>query len=184
MGEGKLLAGSDLLAKNLILAEKVLTLAKEVPTGSCIVELGSYHGASAVLYHKAVQERVDIFTIDDFDLRRRSWLGQNLTIDDELEFYENIKGTKIIACRINIEEAVKHWFRAIGLLSWDIGAKGRFRQDFDDWSPFVIANGVVIVKDLPRSGFGTFEVIEELVESGLWKKIDYLNGVTFLRRIQ
>lgn len=172
--------------KKTIFVDKITKLVAKVPIGTCIVELGTHHGISAVLYNRIVGGKIDIFTIDDFDLERPDWLGQCLKDDDELIFYENIKKSdaRIIACRMKIEDAVKRWIRAIGLLSWDIGRSGRFRRDFDDWSKFVIVNGVVIVKDTSGNKFGTFEVIEELVENLEWEKFDYMNGVSFLRKLR
>lgn len=172
--------------KKTIFINKITKLVAEVPMGACIVELGTHHGISAVLYNRIVGDKIDIFTIDDFDLERPDWLGQYLKDDDELIFYENIRKSdaRIIACRMKIEDAVKRWIRAIGFLSWDIGCSGRFRRDLDDWSKFIIVNGVVIVKDTSENKFGTFEVIEELVENLEWEKFDYMNGISFLRKLK
>ena len=190
MGTVRLLAGRELPEKNKMkkseLVEKLTELILEVPMGSCIVELGTYHGKSALFYYKLVGNKIDIFTIDDFDLEREDWLGQELKPEDENIFYENVTGAnaKIKVCRMKIEDAVKRWTRSIGFLLWDVGEADRLKEDLEAWSKFIIPNGVVVVKDMPKNIFHTFEVIEELIESESWERLYHLNGVSFLRRLK
>jgi predicted O-methyltransferase YrrM len=161
-------------------------LASNVPLGTCIVELGTSLGLSAVFYSQVVKSGVQIFTFDDYDYARINWLGGTYDPNSERICLKNIAeaNANIILCRIKIEDAVKRWIRSIGLVSWDIGQPNRFREDFEDWSKFVITGGVVIVRDMPNNHFGTFEVIDELVESSRWEKFNYVDGVSFLRRME
>jgi hypothetical protein len=169
-----------------ILSKKLTELVSNVPLGTCIVELGTSQGKSAIFYHGIVRDTIDIFAIDDFDTTRINWRGNVYDSNNEKICLENIRkaNANIILCRMKIEDAVKRWIRAIGFLSWDIGQPGRFQKDFEDWSKFVIVGGVVKVTDMPSNQFGTHEIIEELIESSRWEKFNYLNGVSFLRRIE
>lgn len=168
------------------LLAKLTDLILDVPTGSCIVELGTYHGNSTMFYYGIVGDRIDIFTIDDFDINRKNWMGGFLESDDEAIFYKNITeaNVKIKACRLSIEDAVERWIRAIGFISWDIGEVDRFRDDLKSWSKFIIPHGIVVVKDTPKDSFHTHEVIEELLGSGEYERICCIDSVTFLRKLK
>ncbi len=169
------------------LAGTLTALAEQVPDGSCIVELGTYHGKGtiALAHGVALSGRdVEVITIDDYK-EKKGWIGEIYVPEDALTFYENIKTMgvhfTITHSRMNFDEAVKMWNRPIGLLYWDPGCIDRFENDWNKWSPFIIPGGVFIAKDTAQGHLGTFPVLDQAVSQG-WEKFNYWNGVSFLRR--
>ena len=167
------------------LAEKITALTEQVPDGSCIVELGTFHGKGTIALAQGVElsdRDIEIITVDDFK-EKKGWIGEHYGPEDAVIFYENIKNcgiqVQIIHSRMNFDEAAKMWTRPIGLLYWDPGVPGRFENDWLNWSPFVVPDGIFIAKDTAQGHLGTFPVIEQLEG---WEKFDYWNGVSFLRR--
>ena len=164
------------------LAGTLTALAEAVPEGSCIVELGTYHGKGTIALAKGASKGVEVITVDDYK-EKKGWIGEPYGPSDALVFFENIfkEGIHVTLKRMSIEDAVKLWTRPIGLLYWDIGVSGSFDTDFSDWSPFIIPGGVFIAKDTPSNHLGTFPVIDQAISEG-WERFNYWNGVSFLGR--
>lgn len=169
------------------LAGMLNALAEQVPEGSCIVELGTYHGKGTIALAQGVAlsgANVEVITVDDFK-EKKGWIGEHYGPEDALIFYKNIEScelqVQIIHSRNSFDCAVEMWTRPIGLLYWDPGVPNRFENDWLKWSPFIISGGVFIAKDTAQGHLGTFPVIERLEG---WEKFNYWHGVSFLRRLE
>ena len=165
------------------LAGKITALAERVPEGSCIVELGTYHGKGTIALAQGVVlsgADVEVITVDDYK-EKKGWIGEIYVPEDAQIFYENVKqaGLHVIHSRMNFDDAAEMWTRPIGLLYWDPGVPNRFENDWLKWSPFVIPDGVFIAKDTAQGHLGTFPVIERLEG---WERFEFWGGVSFLRR--
>ena len=159
-------------------------LASQVNSG-VIVELGSFHGKGSIALAK--EANVLVYSIDDFE-EKHGWVGERYGPEDEEIFWDNINSaglqSKIVHINMPFEEAAEQWQWDIGLLYWDPGVVGRFRQDFKDWAYFVILGGIFIAKDTSSGHLGTFGLINELLRMGSWERFDYWQGVSFLRRLK
>jgi hypothetical protein len=167
------------------LAGMLTAFAERVPEDSCIVELGTYHGKGTVALAQGVVlsgNDVEVITVDDYK-EKKGWIGERYCPEDAQVFYANIKsvGIHITHSRMNFDDAVKMWTRPIGLLYWDPGCVERFENDWLNWSPFIIPDGVFIVKDTPSGHLGTVPVLDQVIGQG-WERFEYWNGVSFLRR--
>jgi predicted O-methyltransferase YrrM len=166
------------------LAKTLIALAEQVPEGSCIVELGTYHGKGTIALAKGAPEGVEVIAVDDYT-EKKGWIGEPYGPEDAQVFYENIKnaGVHVTLSRMNFDDAATMWNRSIGLLYWDPGIPKRFMNDFVNWSPFIIPGGVFIAKDTAQGHLGTFNYIDRIVRGKGWEKFNYWNGVSFLRRL-
>lgn len=166
------------------LADKLTKLASQVNEGF-IVELGTYHGKGTIALAK--EAKVRVYTIDDFE-EKHGWIGERYGPEDEEVFWDNINNAglenEIVHVKMTFEEAAEQWQWDIGLLYWDPGMIGRFRQDFMDWNTFVIPGGIFIAKDTAQGHLGTFGLINEVIRMGSWERFDYWQGVSFLRRLR
>ncbi len=167
------------------LAGMLIALAEQVPSGACIVELGTYHGKGTVALAQGVVlsgADVEVITVDDYK-EKKGWIGEIYVPEDALIFYENAKdvGIDIIHSRNSFDDAFSFWTRDIGLLYWDPGVPDHFENDWLKWSSFVIPGGVFVAKDTAQGHLGTFPVIEQLEG---WERFNYWNGVSFLRRLE
>ena len=90
------------------------------------------------------------------------------------------------------DEVVKHWNVPLHILFIDGDHNYEaIRQDFRDWTSWLIHNGIVVVhdsnmgKDLSMAGFyGPTQIVEEfIVNSPYWKIIERFSSVTVAQKI-
>ena len=160
------------------LANKLTKLASKVTEG-CIVELGSYHGKGALALAREAQ--VQVYSIDDYE-RKRGWINELYIPEDEETFWQTVGDLEVIQLKMSHDHAVEIWEEPIGLLYWDPGMTDTFAHDWDLWRQHILPGGIFIAKDTPSDHLGTFSVLDMAVKSRDWQQIDFLMGVTFLRR--
>ena len=158
--------------------------ASELGKG-CIVELGSFRGAGTIVLARGARAGCNpqVFTIDDY-AKRINWAGGRQGPDDKYRFITNLRDAGVTATLIqnDAHEVSKTWTEPIGLLYWDLGDDGRFADDWNDWSKYIVRGGAAIIKDAPSNIFGTHEIIEEIIKGDDFIKENYGYGITVLRR--
>lgn len=163
-----------------VLADKLTKLASKVTEG-CIVELGSYHGKGARALAREAQ--VQVYSIDDYT-EKRGWINEPYGPEDEDIFWETVGQLEVLQLKMTIDEAIEIWEEPIGLLYWDTGMTDRFAHDWELWRQHILPGGIFIAKDTPSDHLGTFSILDMAVKSRDWLQLDFLMGVTFLRRIR
>ena len=166
------------------LRDKLFDLASEVQDG-CVVELGALRGSGTIVLARGARagHGVQVYTIDDYKYRINWDRGSQRKVNKR-HLLINLREANVAANLIHKDarEASKTWTEPIGLLSWDLGDAGRFGDDWDDWSKYIVPGGAAIIKDTPNNIFGTFEIIDEIIKGDDFIKEDYSSGITVLRR--
>jgi len=167
-------------------SDLLFELASETKTGR-IVELGAYHGRGTITLARGsrVGHGARVYTIDDFAYRK-DWLGERVYGPPDKEVFKaNIKRANVEITLIHkeISEAAKTWNEPIGLLLWDISAKGRFWTDWLEWGKHIVSGGVAVIKDSDSGYCGTLPHIERILKSGAFEVRNSLRtGVMVLRK--
>lgn len=166
------------------LQKKRFDLASETKEG-CIVELGSFRGRGTIVLARGARAGygAHVYTIDDYTTKR-GWANEPYGPKDKAIFIDNLRWAEVTATLIHkdVHEAAHDWDEPIGMLAWDIGVKGQFWQDWNDWSKHVVRGGVVLIRDTMDGRIGTFEKIKTIEAEGVFEKEDFGFGVTILRR--
>jgi hypothetical protein len=169
-----------------VLAKKLEQYAARAHTGM-IVELGTYHGTGTIALARGTAKgfNLPVVTIDDYQ-PKRGWINEPYGPEDKEVFHKNMKDAglqfRTQQWMQSFDSAVKGWKADISLLYWDPGMKNRCAHDFENWSKFIVTDGIYIIKDTAHNDLGSASVIEDALVSGLWKFIDSHRGVVFLRR--
>jgi hypothetical protein len=163
------------LPRSLIFSGEDALLKKYAKDKKSIVEIGVFEGASARLVRSVMSSQGRLTLIDPFvsdsndtSLKARkgfTWLNANL--------YKNGKVNWINDYSYN---AVKKWSEPVDLLFIDGDHNYQAcLQDWNDWSPFIVKDGIVIFHDA-RYGLsggaywdgcvGPTKVVNELFRSG------------------
>lgn len=101
--------------------------ARHIPEGGNYVEIGTWHGGSAMHAMLVAKNSVDIYTIDYFD--------QFKFKDSRIKFINKLS-----------EEAVKDWTLPVHLLFIDAG-HDLAKQDFAMWEKFLVPGAFVLFHD-------------------------------------
>lgn len=164
-------------------AQALFRIARSVPSGSWIVEIGSHHGRSTVVLALAKPEGVGLMAVDPFgDLR---WGGGDGSYGI---FLENLAATGLKGAvrvfRGASEEAARAWEGGpIGLLYLD-GAHDRrsVRLDIDGWTPFVAQGGTVCLHDGFSSVGVTLAILQRFLASRFFLYCGSVRSLVMFRR--
>jgi len=155
--------------------EALYSLAKEASDG-VIVELGTWHGCGAVslAFGARAGNDLQVFTVDDH-AKRQGWAGEHYYPQDMERFFDCIKvaGVNVVLVPSTVDAALK-WAAQmrIALLVWDLGVRGRLREDFMAWGKLVIPGGVFTMREGDRKGkrqLGSEEVMADAIKGGKWE---------------
>ena len=166
------------------LRDKLFDLASEVQEG-CIVELGTFHGAGAILLAQGARAGygAQVYTIDDF-MSRQGWIGEHYGPKDRAVFRSNVRDAGVHVTHIQQDHraTANRWNEPIGMLYWDSGSKARFWKDWVAWNKHILVGGVAVIKDTVYGDLGATVRTPEICATGEYVQEDYNGGVTVLRR--
>ena len=167
------------------LAELLFSLAADVREG-CIVELGTYLGAGAIVLARGAASGygAKVYTIDDY-IQRRGCLGGTYKPSDKEKFEANVAeaGVDVTLIHKNHLDAAQEWIEPIGYLGWESGDKENLERDWRNWSKHIVPGGIAMLRDNSAGDLGTAEVIKKIVADGVFEVELFEGGVTILRRV-
>ncbi len=170
-------------------AYMLYSIAREVPNGTSIVEIGSYRGKSTVALALGVahstNEKVQIFAIDphqDFEGVNQKNFGK----EDQKAFYESLVryrvGHVVSTICLPSKEVSLGWDknRKISIL-WIDGdhSYGAVKSDLDSFEPHLLKNSTVLFHDSYLENVQ--KVIEEAVQSGRFQLEQKVGTITSLK---
>lgn len=166
--------------------ELLYNLAKKVAAGTCIVEVGSYRGRSAVALGRGSLDgsKVPVYAIEPHEqsigVLRESQYGP----PDRGAFYKAMLDTScyhvIRLVNLRSELVVAKWAEKVSLLWIDAHHTiEAVRSDFDCWAPHLTQNAIVAFDDSSRPGPAA--VIQQLLIDG-FRQTSKVGKVTVLGR--
>ena len=169
------------------------TLKRWATNRRVIVELGVAEGVSALALREAMAEKGTLYLIDPFHLSRIP----------ALNFMKRVARRAVDSCNRGrvvwipkfSQEAAPGWNIPIDLLFIDGDhSDSGVERDWNDWSRFVNAGGIVIFHDarMFRDGwvhreYGPWKLVERLFRDGStpgWKIIDEAHSMVVIERLQ
>jgi SAM-dependent methyltransferase len=153
-----------------------------------VVEIGSYRGKSSVaLAHGAGVHDRPVYCIDPHDAFV-GVLGGRFGPEDRGAYFRNLLDTGAFrrARLINLpaRQAAVGWHQPIGLLFIDGDHRlPAVREDFDTWSPHVLAGGVIALDDTHRPELGPSQLLEQRLPSRQWRRLERVGKITFIQKL-
>lgn len=146
-------------------------LGKNAPAGGAIVEIGSFHGSSAVALALGTRKgnELRVYSIDPYEPFSPPGEKRKYGPHDRVRFFKHLLRAGVVenVWPINLpsQAATKAWSGPISLLWIDgdhsyEGVKG----DFEAWSQFVSPEGVIAFDDALEGG--PLKLVEELTQAG------------------
>lgn len=173
----------------VMLEEQLLLfgLASEVSEG-CIVEIGSWRGCSTVALALGAQHgrNVSVYAVEPHE-NFIGVLGGQFGAQDRTMFFQNMlqAGCTKTVRLINLpsEVVAKGWEKPIGLL-WIDGDHSHeaVKRDVECWEPFVLTQGIVAFHDSLDQRLGPAKVIEEVLSTGRFQRLDQVGLTTVLKK--
>jgi predicted O-methyltransferase YrrM len=152
-------------------ARKLIELARNVPAGTVIVEIGTFRGRSTIaLALGAIAGNANRVYAVDPHVEFQGVFGGQFGPSDQAELYRNLVrarvGRIVAVVSLSSQAAAHAWNQQnIGLL-W-IDGDHRYpavSADYYDWSRFVVPSGLVAFHD--ASAPGVKQLVDELVGKG------------------
>jgi hypothetical protein len=162
-------------------------LAKKSRNG-CIVEVGSYRGRSTVALGLGSMDgnRVPVFAIEPHE-EFRGVLGGQFGPEDRGAFFRAMLDTAcyqvVRLVNLSSEAVAAQWTKPVELL-WidgDHSYEG-VKRDFCCWSPHLIDDATVAFDDATDPTIGPCKLIDELLQSGMFRKTETVNKITVLKK--
>lgn len=155
----------------------------------CIVEVGSAKGKSTVALAMGSKKGngVKVYAIEPHDYFK-GILGGNFTPQNRKMFFESVikSGTWDIINLVNLtsEIVAPGWREPVGLLfiDGDHSFEG-VSSDFECWAPNVVENGIVVFHDSTDPNLGPYKLIDIILNSGDYVKLDVISRATILKKI-
>lgn len=168
-------------------------LAQQVAVGTCIVEIGSYHGLStaALARGSAQGASAPVYAIDSHEYLDPGTYSESAGMlyagNDGAVFMRYMLASNVapMVRVINLfsNEAVQGWHRPIGLLWLDGNHEyDAVRRDFDEWSPFVVEGGWIALHDAHHPEAGPYRVVEEKLAQGGYELVRSVEKLTVLAK--
>lgn len=166
-------------------AELLYTLASEVPTGGCIVEIGAYQGRSTIALALGVKEHgAAVFSIDHHPDCHID--GVTFGMSDNAAYYANLAqyGVGDIVRTINLpsEQVELCWRDPIDLLWIDGGHEyEQVKSDWDWWCRFT---NTVAMHDTAGHHVGINRLVGEILASIEWERVKQVDAISIFKRIE
>lgn len=175
-------------------------LAKKIPFGGVIVEIGCYKGLSAAYLLEGARKRNGLlYSIDPFDtaIEEQRQDQTNFSLTDRKHSRERVRDDLNKFGGRNFEliqgfsyEVVKEWDRPIDLLWIDGNHEYRaVRHDYEQWEKFIRPGGHIVFHDsnkkddtkvVAENGWdGPTRVVRELIRPPKWQKLGVVDSITY-----
>jgi predicted O-methyltransferase YrrM len=162
-------------------------LGKNAPAGGAIVEIGSFHGSSAVALALGSRKgnKLRVYTVDPYEPFAPPGEKRKFGPHDRIKLFKNLLRAGVVedVWPINLpsKAAARAWSGPISLLWIDgdhsyEGVKG----DFESWSPFVAPDGLIAFDD--ANDGGPFKLIEEAIQAGKLERVAMKGKIAVMRR--
>lgn len=162
----------------LIIEEAVLLhdLAAQVPAGRCIVEIGAYHGRSAIALASGAPDGVLVYSVDPHDEHTAG--GYPFGMSDNQHFMRNVSaanlGRKVRVLNLPSHIATTVWRKMphIGLLFVDGGHEyNDVEYDVRVWTNYLGNQGILAIHDSTGAWPYPTMVADELKQSDAWTEL-------------
>jgi len=168
-------------------ASLLYELAKGV-FNSCIVEVGSNRGRSAVALGRGSIDGncVSVFAIEPHE-KFTGVLGGEFGPPDRGAFYKAMLDTDcfhvVRLINASSEKIAPNWNKKIGLL-WIDGdhTYEGVKRDFDCWFPHLVEDAMIAFDDSTNPDLGPSRLISEVMSSGEFEKIHQVGKVAVIKR--
>jgi glycosyltransferase involved in cell wall biosynthesis len=165
-------------------------LASGISNG-CIVEVGSFQGKSAVALDYGVRDQVNgghcvVYCIEPHR-PFTGFYGGKFGPSDRGAFYRTMCNTgafnNVALINQSSEQVTPGWNEPVGLLFIDGDHRYEaVRRDFNCWDPHIVLDGIVAFDDACDPACGPYKVIEEVVTSGCYKRLESVGKIVALRK--
>jgi predicted O-methyltransferase YrrM len=163
-------------------------LGRQAPSGGHIVEIGSFHGSSAVALASGSRKgnRLRVYSIDPYE--PFSPPGERRTYGpfDRIPLFKNLLRGGVVedVWLINLpsQQAAKAWSYPISLL-WidgDHSYEG-VKRDLESFESFVKPDGLIAFDDATEPSLGPYRVIEEAVAASRLQRVAMHGKIAVLR---
>lgn len=159
---------------------RLLEMAQLVSNELAIVEIGSYKGKSSCYLAEGAKRGfgAHVHCIEPWNLPGNIGGKHNYTDPDVEELFHMQVAEMDLMDQISAHNAfshdfVKQWTDPIGLLFIDGSHIYKdVKQDFEDYSPFVVPNGLVVFDDFSKRNPGVMRLVNELNRSHVLVNLD------------
>lgn len=161
-------------------------LARQVESGA-IVELGTYHGKTAIslALGSQISHNAPVYSIDDHN-KHLDW-ANNLYVESDIEILQNNlerAGVKVIQYIQDSQKVAETWSRPIALWFWDISVEGQLFTDWVAWREHIQIGGIGFLRDTFDQRLGSKMVLEYEQDLGEFVTELHEPGILLLRRVK
>lgn len=157
---------------------RLAELARGVPAGAPVVEIGSHTGLSTC--YLGLNARSHVFAVDPWGPPRPGSRDDPFDLADKVydEFSTNLTNlglwSKVTPLRATSVEVARMWMAPVGLLFIDaVHTEAGVRSDLAAWSDKIIKGGWLALHDYDNNPeheyYGVSVVADELARSGDWQ---------------
>lgn len=165
-------------------AELLYSLVLEVPTGGNVVEVGSYQARSTIAMALAAKSAgCTVWAIDPHMTYEAG--GTLFGMFDNQAYYENIAhfqcGGVVKTLNISSVEAYIMWRRDVDLLFID--GDHSFEAVHRDWTFWSCFTNLIALHDTAGHHEGVTRLVNEVLDSGVWERVQVVDSISVFRRI-
>jgi predicted O-methyltransferase YrrM len=164
-------------------------LGRSAPAGGHIVEIGTFHGSSAVALALGSRKgnRLRVYSVDPYEPFAPPGKRRKYGPFDRIPMLKNLLRAGVVeeVWLVNLasQAAARAWSGPISLL-WidgDHSYEGAL-ADFQAWEPFVMRGGLIAFDDATDPSLGPHRVIDEALASGRFERAAMHGKIAVLRR--